>query len=146
MRQCQQAVLSQRRRYGFLNLPLGSLALGLTLQGHLDQAREAFVELFRVGGASDWYLFDMFNEACLVLALIEGRHETATRLLGHAHHRSTKLGVRFLWAERIGQARATLESKFEPETFQRLMAEGQKLDEEAVCRLTLHTRKEAFAT
>ena len=85
VRLCQQAVLKQRRLYGVINmplgslaldLPLGSLALSLTLQGRLDQAREAFVHLFRAMRASDWHLFDMFNEAYLMLALMEGRHET----------------------------------------------------------------------
>ena len=142
---CRQAVLKRRRLYGVLNLPRGALALGLTLQGHLDQAREAFVELFRACRSSDWYMFDMFDDAYLVLALMEGRHETAARLLGYADHHSTKLGVRVLEVERIGQARATLERMFEPATLQRLMDEGRKLDEEAVCRLTLHTREEALA-
>ena len=87
--------------HGVLNLPLGALALGLTLQGNLDQAREAFAELFTVCRAPDWHLFDMFDGACLMLALTEGRHETAARLLGYASHRSTKLGVRVLEVERI---------------------------------------------
>jgi predicted ATPase/DNA-binding winged helix-turn-helix (wHTH) protein len=152
VRLCRQAVFNERqavlnkrlRRFGLLKLPLGLLGLGLLFQGRVDEARETFAELFRVCSATDWYLFDLFDDAYVALALTEGRQATAARLLGYADHRAAKLGLRVLGAERTRQARATLEEAFDAATLQRLMAEGRKADQEAVCRWILQARDDAF--
>ena len=137
VRLCRQVVDQERRRFGFLTFALGYLSFGLVLQGELGQARQTLAEFFRLCRVSDWDLFDLCDEAYPLLALREGRHETAARLLGYRDRQARPAGVRALAIEQMKQARAQLEAAFDAPTLQRLMAEGAQLHEEAVCALTL---------
>jgi predicted ATPase/DNA-binding winged helix-turn-helix (wHTH) protein len=139
VRLCRQVVGQERRRFGFLALASGYLAFGLVLQGELGQARQALTELFRLCRASDWDLFDTWDEAYLLLALQEARQETAARLLGYHDRAGRPPGARALALEEVTRARSTLKAAFDAPNLQRLLAEGAQLDQEAVCALTLES-------
>lgn len=79
----------------------------------------------------------MYGEAYVLLAMREGRHETAARLLGYVDRKARPLVNPMMAVEPLRQAHATLEASFDRETLERLFAEGAMLDEEAVCALTL---------
>ena len=125
VRLCRQVVRQERRRFGFLAFASGYLAFGLVLQGAVVQARQALAELFRLCRAADWDLFDWWDEAYPLLALREGRYETAARLLGYHDREGRRLGVRALAIEDMEQARSALEAEFGAPTLRRLMAEGR---------------------
>ena len=143
---CRRAVLNERhRRFGYFKLPLGFLAVGLVLKGQVVEARQTMLELFRLCRASEWYLFDLFSDAYVALAITEARHQTAARLLGFADHSAGRRNLRALDGKRIDQIRATLEGVLDAATLQQLMAQGQAADEEAVCKWTLQVNDEEVA-
>lgn len=139
VRLCRAAVAQERRPFGILIFPLGFLAVGLVLQGECAQARLVLVELFRLSRAAYWWLFQLFDEAYVLLAMAEGRHETAARLLGYVDHKARPRVDMKMATIQMQAARAELKRRFGVATVQGLLDEGALLDEEAVCALTLET-------
>ena len=134
---CRAAVAQERRRFGILIFPLGFLAVGLVLQSECAQARPVLTELFRLSRAAYWWLFQLFDEAYVLLAMAEGRHETAARLLGYVDHKARPRVDMKMAPTQMQTARAQLERRFGAASLQALLDEGALLDEEAVCALTL---------
>ena len=140
VRLCRSAVAQERRRFGILMFPLGFLAVGLVLQGECVEARLALVELFRLSRAAYWWLFHLYDEAYVLLAMTEGRHETAALLLGYVDQKARPRVDIKMATMQTQAARSALEVRFGAATLQSLLDEGALLDEEAVCALTLETR------
>lgn len=136
---CHAAVAQERRPFGILTFALGFLAVGLVLQGDCGQARNVLAEFFRMSRAAYWWLFHLYAEAYALLAMGEGRHETAARLLGYVDHKvRPRVDIRMATVQ-TQAARAALQSRFGAATFRSLLDEGALLDEEAVCAFTLGT-------
>lgn len=94
-------------------------------------------DFFRRSRAADWYLFNLLDESCFLLAMQEGRHHSAARLLGYSDRRSRRV-IDFRMAEtHVERSRAELETICAAPTLRRLLSEGAALDEEAVCALAL---------
>ena len=81
----------------------------------------------------------------VALAVTEGRHRTAARLLGFADHAAERRNLRALDGNRVDRIRTTLEGLLDATTLQQLMAQGRVADEEAVCRWTLQVSDEEVA-
>ena len=143
----RKAVLKERpRRFGFFRLELGFLAVGLVLQGNLAEARQTMLELFRLCRASEWYLFDLFSDAYVALAVAEGRDPVAARLLGFADRSAERCNLRALDRQRIDQIRTTLAARLDVKTLQQLTTQGRGADQEAVCRWTLQLNEDEADT
>ena len=125
--------------FGLFIVVVGFLAVGLVLQGECEQARQVLVELFRLSRAAYWWLFQLFDEAYVLFAMAEGRHETAARLLGYVDHKARPRVDMKMATKQTQAARVALEVRFGAATLQSLLDEGALLDEEAVCALTLET-------
>jgi hypothetical protein len=130
-------VAAQRARNGWVAHPLGFLAAGLVLQGNRAEARERLAEFFRLSRADDWWLFNLNDEAYVLLAFQEGRLRSAGRLLGYSDHKTRQVTAIRMAEARIAQARAALDASLGNAALRRLLAEGAALDEDQVCALTL---------
>jgi predicted ATPase/class 3 adenylate cyclase/DNA-binding winged helix-turn-helix (wHTH) protein len=118
-----------------LEVTLGDHAAVLTRQGRCADARLALAEFFEASRRTGWHRLGPFGNTYVELAFHEKRYSAAASLLGYA---------RTAWCRPDAQRRCAellteLETVLDTETLERLLAEGNALDEEAVCALTLET-------
>jgi hypothetical protein len=95
----------------------------------------ALAEFFEASRRTGWHRLGPFGNTYVELAFHEKRYSAAASLLGYA---------RAAWCRPDAQRRCAellteLETVLDTETLERLLAEGNALDEEAVCALTLET-------
>jgi predicted ATPase/DNA-binding winged helix-turn-helix (wHTH) protein len=131
----EQIAAECRWRGRALEPTLGNHAAVLARQGRCAEARVALAEFFEAGRRAGWQRLGQFGNALVELALHEQRYSPAARLLGYARTAWWRPDTQRRCAELL----ATLETVLDPETLERLLAEGKALDEEAVCALTLET-------
>ena len=112
---------------------LGSHAEVLTRQGRCAEARLALAEFFEASRRTGWHRFGQCGNAFVELAFHEQRHLSAASLLGYAR----KSWMRPYTQRRCAELLAALQTVLDGETLERVLAEGEALDEEAVCALTL---------
>lgn len=121
----------------------GNLSNALLQAGDVMAARETIALYNATSRAAQWDTFRTFTPVFALLAATEGRFASAARLLGSARHASHALGGPWesnearafeLAAKRVREGLAAGE-------VDSLMAEGERLDEEAICALTLEVRE-----
>jgi len=130
---------SGRSQSGVLDIAWGFYAAVLLRQGSVKEARDALVSMFAQFRRSEWARLGQFVNVYPRLAIREGRLEAAAKLVGYAIMSARRSGsIRWVGMEPslVGLTEA-LEAVLDSQTLQRLMAEGETLDEEAVCALTL---------
>ena len=132
------ARVSERRTYLWL-VAQGNLANALLQAGEIAEAREVIARFNELSRAAQWDTFATYGPVFALLAACEGRVESAARLLGHAdrvtgarggQQQPNEVRAHELALKRIDAELGAAERK-------RLMAEGEDLDQEAVCALTL---------
>jgi tetratricopeptide (TPR) repeat protein len=129
---------SQRRTYLWL-CACGNLANALLQSGEVAEAREVVAHFNEWSRAAQWDMFGMFAPVFALLAASEGRAESAARLLGYAERCSGVMGGE----QEFNEARAhelalkRVDAELGAAARKSLMAEGERLDEEGACALTL---------
>lgn len=148
LKHCGDVLARERRRQvGLLIVPLGFLARILLLQGKLAEARVALAEFFDVCRMAEWEGLWDFAGLYVQLALRERRYVAAARLIGFADKAWRHLGrlTRFS-REMCAIACAKLEEQMDAQMLERLVAEGELMDEEAMIALALATDDPAGRT
>jgi hypothetical protein len=88
----------------------------------------------------DWDQFALATYYFALLAWVESRHDDAARLFGYADNAFARMDASWMSAAHLRpRVEAALQSAFDMQTLQRLMEEGARLDEEAVCALTFRS-------
>jgi predicted ATPase/class 3 adenylate cyclase/DNA-binding winged helix-turn-helix (wHTH) protein len=136
LRRSHEAIDAECRwRGGAFELTLGTHAAVLTRQGRCAEARLALAQFFEASRRTGWHRFGQCACAYVELALHEQRRSSAATLLGYARAEGWGADTKRRCAELLAELEAVLDA----ETLGRLLAEGEALDEEAVCALTLET-------
>ena len=136
LRRSREEIAAECRWRGrALELTLGSHAAVLTRQGRCAEARVALAEFFEASRRTGWHRFGQCSHIFAELAFHEQRYSPAASLLGYARAAWWRPDTQRRCAELL----AALEAVLDTETLERLLAEGNALDEEAVCALTLQT-------
>jgi hypothetical protein len=136
LRRSHEAIDAECRwRGGAFELTLGTHAAVLTRQGRCAEARLALAQFFEASRRTGWHRFGQCASAYVELALHEQRRSSAATLLGYARAEGWGADTKRRCAELLAELEAVLDA----ETLGRLLAEGEALDEEAVCALTLET-------
>ena len=137
---CRAVIARERAHRGgsLLGVSLGFMARILLLQHKLADARVALAELFECSRAAEWGGFRDFVGLSVQLALSERRYVTAARLVGYADQTLRHLGR----VTRFGQqmrlvACTTLQAQMDVQTLDRLISEGNGLDEDTAAALAL---------
>jgi ATP/maltotriose-dependent transcriptional regulator MalT len=129
---------SERRTY-LLLVVLGNLANALLQSGEIAEARGVIARFNESSRAAQWDTFGTYGAVFALLAACEGRVESAARLVGHADRCSAAMGGQLETNEARARelALARVDAELDPAERDRLMAEGARLAEEAVCAMTL---------
>jgi tetratricopeptide (TPR) repeat protein len=129
---------TERRTY-LLLVVLGNLANALLQSGEVAEARDVIARFNESSRAAQWDTFGIYAAVFALLAACEGRVESAARLVGYGDRCYAAMGAEpepnEVRARELALARVAAE--LDAAELQRLMAEGERLDEEAVCALTL---------
>ena len=129
---------AERRTYHLL-VVRGNLANALLQSGGVVRARELIALFHESSRAAQWDAFGVYSPIFALLAASEGRLESAARLLGYAERCIRSAGGQ----REPNEARAwdlalsRVDAGLDRARRDRLMAEGARLDEDAVCALTL---------
>ena len=127
------------RRGGLLIVALAALArVFLMREEDRDDARRTLAQFFDCCRSAEWEGFGDFSGLFAWLALRDGRHEAAARLIGFLDG----FWLRHRWRSRLSiggreKACAVLATQLDAATIDRLIAEGMQMDEESVCVFTL---------
>ncbi len=117
----------------------GNLANALLQAGEIAEARATIASLHEKSRAAQWDTFVTYSPVFALLAASEGRLRSAARLLGYAEMRYREMGENAepneLAAKELAARRIAAE--LPAEETRALMAEGERLSEDAVCALTL---------
>lgn len=143
----RELILSQRQhRDNFVLHALATVVSVQLLKGRLDEARTAMTDFVVASRSRDWEWLDLYADLFALLAALEGRAAACARLLGYADSAYAALGERdrnaALLRQRAGEISAAL---LDPAARLRLMAEGARMDVEAVCALALSVRSSSPA-
>ncbi|RZK99963.1 MAG: hypothetical protein EOP36_17500 [Rubrivivax sp.] len=106
------------------------------VSGKLDQARSSLREFMLLSRSAGWTAFGYHSHLYARMALEDGQHDTAARLLGFADKSWRRIGTPFpdVALERA-HIQSALAGLLAPSAFQGLLAMGELLDEETVCLL-----------
>jgi predicted ATPase/DNA-binding winged helix-turn-helix (wHTH) protein len=104
--------------------------------GRLPEARSSLREFMTLSRSAGWTAFGYHSHLHARLALEDGRHATAARLLGFADKSWRRIGTRFpdMVLERA-HIQSALEASLDQAELQALLSMGELLDEETVCSL-----------
>ncbi len=132
---CSDIVIrSRHRRDNFVLHAMAIKATALFMQGDAEQARSALVDFAAASRSRDWEWFGLYSGLFALLAAIEGRHETAARLLGYADRAHQQLGSRDAQAGQAWDRASNLVNAALPlATSSRLANEGAQMAPQAVC-------------
>ncbi len=126
-------------RHYHLLVVRGNFANALLQCGEVAEAREVIAGFHETSRAARWDAFGTFASVFALLAACEGRIRSAARLLGFADRCRREMGMQLepneLRAHELASAR--VRSELDARERESLMAEGERLDEEAACALTL---------
>ncbi|RQP21302.1 ATP-binding protein [Piscinibacter terrae] len=131
---CEEMLDRERHRPASqLIIPLAFLARILLLQGKLANARAALHEFSNVCRMSEWDGHRDFAGLYVHLAVLEQRYDAAARLVGFADKAWRHLGRLSRFSRQVRDiAHVKLEEHMDTPTRDRLMAEGERMDEEAM--------------
>ncbi|MBC7700921.1 winged helix-turn-helix domain-containing protein [Aquabacterium sp.] len=128
----------RHRRDNFILHAMAIKATALFMQGDDEQARGALVDFAAASRSRDWEWFGLYSGLFALLAAIEGRHETAARLLGYADHAHQQLGSRDAQVGQAWERASSLVNAVLPlATTSRLACEGAQMAPDAVCHWAL---------
>lgn len=144
VRTARQIVREERginRRHIRFTFAHCNLARALITQGKLDEARESLAAFFQSCRVCGWHGFGVASDVLTLLAVREDRWRAAAALTGFAEAAWQRIGrppgaagLRFR-AKTI----AALAQHFTAQEAEELMAAGARMNEEAICALTLAT-------
>jgi hypothetical protein len=138
--QTVQALLAApgARRGNLVLQALATLAHALLMLDQAQAARAAVADLIAASRSRAWEWFSLNADLFALLAARQGRFEAAARLIGHADAGYRRAGPRGANPARArALAQAAIEASLDAESIVRLMAEGERMDEETVCALAL---------
>jgi predicted ATPase/DNA-binding winged helix-turn-helix (wHTH) protein len=115
--------------------------------GDIREARSVIASWIRMSRALEWETFPTFAPLLAYFAASEERFESAARLLGYAAVAGERMGGDPEPNEQkaLDLATAAVQARLGDDARKRLMAEGARLDEEAVCALALEAALKAPA-
>lgn len=129
------ALLGQWRGWS-VGYMLGEYVWCNLVSGRLDEARSSLREFMSLSRTAGWTAFGYHSHLHARMALEEGRHDTAARLLGFADKSWRRIGNPFPdVAQERAHIHAALSRSLAPSDLQALLAMGELLDEETVCAL-----------
>jgi predicted ATPase/DNA-binding winged helix-turn-helix (wHTH) protein len=140
-------LVSSRRHHrdNFVLHALATIAAVLLLKERAQEARMAMADFVVASRSRDWEWLDLYADLFALLAALEGRASATARLLGYADAAYAALGERdrnaLLLRQRAGDISASL---LDAAARQRLMAEGARMDVEAVCALAMAERSNSL--
>jgi predicted ATPase/DNA-binding winged helix-turn-helix (wHTH) protein len=139
-RLAREMVINSRRRNANELLAPAVLAAALLMKGQAEEARSQLAEFVEQARVRDWDQFALATYYFALLAWVESRHDDAARLFGYADNAFARMDASWMSAAHLRpRVEAALQSAFDMQTLQRLMEEGARLDEEAVCALTFRS-------
>jgi len=126
------------RRGNFVLPALATAAHALLRLDEAGPAREAVAELIAASRSRNWEWFGLSADLFALLAVAEGRFEAAARLLGRADAAYRSAGLRGANPARArAQVLAAVAKALAPAALERLLVEGERMDDETVCAMTL---------
>ena len=139
IRACRKLLSRGRqRRDNFVLHALAIVASASLIQGDTGQARGSLTDFVAASRSRDWEWLGLYSGLLALLAAVEGRHEAAARVLGHADQAYRQLGSRDAQALKArAQAKAIIQSALDAAAIERLSAEGADMDPETLCAWAL---------
>ena len=126
------------RRDNFVLHALAIVASASLIQGDAHQARGSLTDFVAASRSRDWEWLGLYSGLLALLAAVEGRHEAAARVLGHADQAYRQLGSRDSQALKArAQAKALIQQALDATAIERLSAEGADMDPETLCAWAL---------
>ncbi|MFZ5526074.1 MAG: ATP-binding protein [Pseudomonadota bacterium] len=139
IRACRKLLSRGRhRRDNFVLHALAIVASASLIQGDAHQARGSLTDFVAASRSRDWEWLGLYSGLLALLAAVEGRHEAAARVLGHADQAYRQLGSRDAQALKArAQAKALIQQALDATAIERLSAEGADMDPETLCAWAL---------
>lgn len=139
IRACRKLLARGRqRRDNFVLHALAIVASASLMQGDTEQARGSLTDFVAASRSRDWEWLGLYSGLLALLAAVEGRHEAAARVLGHADQAYRQLGSRDAQALKArAQAKALIQAALDGAAIERLSAEGACMDPETLCAWAL---------
>lgn len=136
---CRELLARGRhRRDNFVLHAMAIMAAALFMQGEVEQARGTLADFAAASRSRDWEWFGLYSGLFALLAAIEGRLETAARVLGFAERAHQQLGPREVpVGQAWEQANNLVSAALAPSLASRLAHEGAQMVPEAVCTRAL---------
>lgn len=139
IRACRKLLSRGRqRRDNFVLHALAVVASASLIQGDAGQARGSLTDFVAASRSRDWEWLGLYSGLLALLAAVEGRHEAAARVLGHADQAYRQLGSRDAQALKArAHAKALIQQVLDASAIERLSAEGADMDPETLCAWAL---------
>ena len=139
IRHCRELLAHGRhRRDNIVLQAMAVMAAALFMQKEVEQARGALVVFAEASRSRGWEWFDLYSALFALLAALEGRHETAARVLGYAERAQHQLGPRDTQvAQALEQAHGMVNALLSPAMVIRLSQEGAQMAPSTVCSWAL---------
>jgi predicted ATPase/DNA-binding winged helix-turn-helix (wHTH) protein len=126
------------QRGNFVLLALATQVSAHLMKNSLVDARDAAGRLISASRSRGWEWFGQYADLFALLAAAEGRAEDAARLIGHADAAYRRAGLpRAMSTKARDQAMTTVERTLDAAMVARLLDDGQRMDEETICAVTL---------
>jgi hypothetical protein len=116
---------------------IGSSARCSFLTGDLQDAKRQLAQMFELCRTVEWSSFESLGYLYVSIVLNERRLDDAARLLGYAATASERAWSASRSTATRDETRAALVSTIGEARLAQLVAEGEQLDPESVCRLVL---------
>jgi len=130
----RELVVNTPTRHYHALIVRGNLANALLQAGDVEHARDALEGYIELSRLMRWDTFPVFAPVLGLFAAREGRYESAARILGHARRWASEVGKpEFNEQRALDLAMEAVNRHLDAAAVERLMLEGERLDEEAVC-------------
>ncbi|WP_431587163.1 hypothetical protein [Aquabacterium sp.] len=137
VKHCRELLAHGRhRRDNIVLQAMAVMAAALFMQKEVEQARGALVVFAEASRSRGWEWFDLYSALFALLAALEGRHETAARVLGYAERAQHQVGDAQL-AQALEQAHGMVNAMLSPAVVNRLSQEGAQMAPATVCSWAL---------